>query len=186
MRQIVFFLEEPSAEEMLKGILPRILPETIIPRFVVFEGKQDLEKRLPMRLRAWQQTDTLFVVMRDQDSGDCIAIKRELVKKCTGSGKPDALVRIACRELESFYLGDLKAVSQAIGPTNIGGYQNKPKFRNPDTLANPSQELKKLAPLYQKVSGSRAISPVLDLENNKSTSFNALIKGVRRLIDDIS
>ncbi len=183
MSQIVFFLEEPSAEQMLKGVLPKILPQTIIPRFVVFEGKQDLEKHLPMRLRAWQNPDALFVVMRDQDSGDCTAIKRGLVKKCTDSGKPDTLVRIACRELESFYLGDLKSVSQAIGPTNIEKHQNKAKFRNPDTLASPSQELKKLAPSYQKVSGSRVIGPMLDLDNNKSTSFNALINGVRRLIE---
>lgn len=183
MRKIVFFLEELSAEQMLRGVLPKILPETIIPHFVVFEGKQDLEKRLPMRLRAWQHPDALFVVMRDQDSGDCTAIKRGLVKKCTYSGKPDTLVRIACRELESFYLGDLKSVSQAIGPANIEKHQNKAKFRNPDTLASPSQELKKLAPSYQKVSGSRAIGPMLDLDNNKSTSFNTLINGVRRLIE---
>ena len=181
MRQIVFFLEEPSAEGMLKGVLPKILPKTITPRFVVFEGKQDLEKRLPLRLRAWRQPDTLFVVMRDQDSGDCTTIKRVLVKKCTDSGKPAALVRIACRELESFYLGDLKAVSEAIGPANIENHKNKAKFRNPDTLTNPSQELKKLAPSYQKVSGSREIGPMLDLDNNKSPSFNALINGVLRL-----
>jgi len=181
MTEIVFFLEEPSAREMLRGILPKLLPEHIIPRFVVFKGKQDLEKRLPRRLRAWQHPDALFVVMRDQDSGDCTAIKRRLVEKCTDSGKPDTLVRIACRELESFYLGDLKAVSQTIGPANIEKHQNKAKFRHPDTVANPSQELKKLAPSYQKISGSRAIGPILDLDNNLSTSFNALINGVRRL-----
>ena len=141
MIQIVFFLEEPSAREMLQGVLPKVLPEHIMTQFVVFRGKQDLEKRLPIRLKAWQHPDTLFVVMRDQDNGDCTAIKQGLVKKCIDSGKPTALVRIACRELESFYLGDLKAVSEAIGPANIEKHQNKAKFRNPDTLANPSQEL---------------------------------------------
>ncbi len=29
MKTIVFFLEEPSAREMLEGVLPRILPEDI-------------------------------------------------------------------------------------------------------------------------------------------------------------
>jgi len=184
MTEIVFFLEEPSAREMLLGILPKLLPEHISPRFVVFKGKQDLEKRLPIRLRAWQHPNTLFIVMRDQDSGDCTVIKQGLVKKCIDSGKPDTLVRVACRELESFYLGDLKAVSQAIGPANIETLQNKAKFRTPDKLASPSQELKKLAPPYQKVSGSRVIGPMLDLDNNKSKSFNALINGVRRLIGE--
>jgi len=46
MMMLVFFLEEPSAEEMLKDVLPKILPKHVIPRYVVFEGKQDLEKQL--------------------------------------------------------------------------------------------------------------------------------------------
>jgi len=97
MRHLVFFLEEPSAREMLRGVLPRILSDDINMQFVVFEGKQDLEKRLPIRLRAWQQP-------------------------------------------------------------------------------------KKIAPSYQKVSGSRAIGPYMNIDNNYSQSFNALISRVRNLI----
>ncbi len=41
MRTLVFFLEEASAREMLKGLLPRFLPSDVESRFVVFEGKQD-------------------------------------------------------------------------------------------------------------------------------------------------
>lgn len=182
MKQLVFFLEEPSAREMLSGLLPKILPKSIFPRFVVFEGKQDLEKRLPIRLRAWQQPETTFVVLRDQDRGNCEEIKAGLISKCTKAGKPDALVRIACRELESFYLGDLQAVAKAIGPGNLGNMQQKAKYRNPDRLFNPAQELKQIAPSYQKVSGSRAIGPCLDLENNRSRSFSTLVSGVKKLV----
>ena len=46
MNQVVFFLEERSAREMLKNLLPRILPDNVTIRYVVFEGKQDLEKQL--------------------------------------------------------------------------------------------------------------------------------------------
>ena len=46
MKTIVFFLEEPSAREMLEGVLPRILPEEVKVRYLVFQGKQDLEKNL--------------------------------------------------------------------------------------------------------------------------------------------
>ncbi len=186
MSQIVFCLEEPSAREMLQGVLPKILPDTITPQYVVFEGKQDLEKRLTMRLKAWQNPSAKFVVMRDQDSGDCIDIKNNLAAKCRDAGKPDTLVRIACHELESFYLGDLEAVANSIGPDNLGRQQNKAKFRNPDDLDNAAEELKKVAPSYQKVSGSRAIGLRLDVDNNCSTSFNALISGVRRLIGDVA
>lgn len=184
MTQLVFFLEEPSAREMLKGLLPKLLPANVTPQYVVFEGKQDLEKRLPIRLRAWQQPDAKFVVMRDQDRGSCKAIKQNLLEQCAASGKPDTLVRIACHELETFYLGDLNAVALSIGPDNIVRLQGKAKYRDPDRLANPAEELKKLAPSYQKVSGSRAIGPLLDIDNNRSNSFNALINGVRRLLGE--
>ena len=52
MNQLVFFLEEPSAREMLKNLLPRILPDNVTVRYVVFEGKQDLENQLGRKLRA--------------------------------------------------------------------------------------------------------------------------------------
>lgn len=186
MNQMVFFLEEPSAREMLQGVLPRLLPGNIIPRFVVFEGKHDLEKQISRKLRAWNQPDCCFVVMRDQDCGDCMGIKQNLVKKCQDAGEPETLVRIACHELESFYLGDLQAVDNSIGPTGIKKHQSKAKFRDPDHLANAAQELRKLAPTYQKVSGSRAIGPLLDIKNNRSKSFNSLINGVRKLIGEVA
>jgi len=182
MTHLVFFLEEPSAKAMLQGFLPAFVPETVELKFVVFEGKQDLEKRLPIRLRAWLRDDAKFVVLRDKDSGDCFKIKQNLVETCVAAGKPNVLVRIACCELESFYLGDLKAVAQAIGPSSLSKRQGKSKFRDPDKLANPSQELKKIAPEYQKISGSRAIGPLLDINQNSSRSFNALITGIQRLI----
>ncbi|GAW85504.1 conserved hypothetical protein [Bathymodiolus platifrons methanotrophic gill symbiont] len=184
MSELVFFLEEPSAKEMLKSVLPKILPDTYIPIYVVFEGKQDLEKRLPGKLKAWKSHGAKFVVMRDQDSGCCFIIKSNLVNECRNSGKPDALVRIACHELESFYLGDLAAVAKSIGPNNLAEKQNRAKFRDPDKLSNASQELKRIAPNYQKISGSRDISKYLDITNNRSKSFNALISGVKRLVDE--
>ncbi|MBT3309290.1 MAG: DUF4276 family protein [Gammaproteobacteria bacterium] len=179
--QLVFFLEEPSAKAMLQGVLPKILPAGVQTQFVVFDGKQDLEKRLPLRLRAWQRPDAKFIVMRDQDSGNCKEIKAGLVQKCLNAGKEEHLVRIACHELESFYLGDLAAVAEAIGPNSLARQQNRAKYRDPDRLANPSQELKKMAPSYQKMSGSRAIGLVMDVEGNRSYSFNMLLSGVKRL-----
>lgn len=181
MSSMVFFLEEPSAEEFLQGLLPRILPADVILQFVVFEGKQDLEKRLPQRLKAWQDPNAQFVVMRDKDAGDCLQIKAKLLRLCGEAGKPDCLIRIACHELESFFLGDLAAVAQAFGLKKLGTGQKKAKFRVPDALANPAEELKKLVPTYQKRSGSRAMGAVMGIDNNCSHSFNALILGIQRL-----
>lgn len=183
MTCLVFFLEEQSAKIMLDGILPQILPEGVEHKCVVFEGKQDLEKRLPLRLKGWLHTEnTRFIVLRDQDSADCRLIKQRLVEICREAGRPETLVRIACRELESFYLGDLAAVGQAFGKNNLNRQQNNSKFRNPDALGNPVQELQKLVPDYQKLSGSRKIASQMNIDANKSESFNTLIRGIRNLL----
>lgn len=79
---LVFFLEEPSAREMLKGLLPRVLPCLASIRYIVFEGKQDLKKNLTRRLRGWHSPNSIFVVMCDQDASCCSALKSELTKKC--------------------------------------------------------------------------------------------------------
>jgi Domain of unknown function (DUF4276) len=151
-------------------------------RYVVFDGKQDLHKQLGKRLRGWLKTDTRFVVMRDQDSGDCRAIKAELLEICRANGCNDALIRIVCHELESWYLGDLAAVEQGLGLKGLVKFQNKSKFRTPDRIVDPVTELKRLtAGQYQKVAGSRAIGPHLNPEGNASTSFRALFQGLERL-----
>ncbi|MFT0533534.1 DUF4276 family protein [Castellaniella hirudinis] len=183
MTTLVFLLEEPSAKAMLEGVLPRILPPDIDVRYMVFEGKQDLHKQIVRRLQHWQMPESRFVVMQDQDSGDCRALRAALQRLCTDAGRSDALIRIACHELESFYLGDLSAVEQGLGLTGLARQQGRRKFRAPDALGNPSEELKNLTSnRYQKVGGSRAIGPFLQVDgSSRSHSFNTLIAGVRRL-----
>jgi hypothetical protein len=184
MKTIVFFLEGPSEKEMLIGLLPRLLPPEVDVRYLVFKGKQDLEKSLVRRLRGWQLPDSVFVVLRDQDSGDCRAIMAKLSKLCTEAGKNPVLVRIACHELESFYLGDLAAVERGLGLKKLKERQARRKFRNPDALANPAAELIRLTGnRYDKLSGSRAIAPHLHIENNRSHSFRVFVEGIRRLVE---
>jgi hypothetical protein len=183
MKTIVFFLEEPSAREMLAGVLPRFLPENVQVRYLVFRGKQNLEKNLKKKLLGWRMPDSVFVVMRDQDSGDCKTIKAKLADLCCEAGREGALVRVACRELESFYLGDLAAVEQGLGLKGLKTQQQVKKFRNPDALGNPAEELFRLTGnAYDKVAGSRAIAPYLNLEANCSKSFRALLSGIRNLV----
>lgn len=185
MTCLVFLLEELSAQEMLKGVLPNVLPEDVSVRFIVFEGKQDLEKQLEKRLKGWQQPNSFFIVMRDKDGGDCVLIKQRLAEKVFASGKQNiTLIRIACTELESFYLGDLNAIEQGLGIPNIAKKQKESKFRMPDMLSNASQELENLTQKkYQKVGGSRAIAPYLKTDgSNYSHSFNVLLAGIEKLV----
>ncbi len=185
MTCLVFFLEEQSAKAMLEELLPRLLPEGVVTRYVVFEGKQDLEHQLERRMRGWLVPDSIFVVLRDQDAGNCKQIKQKLVRICERTGKKNVLVRIACRELESFYLGDLDAVEEAYGMPGLARHSASAKFRNPDRLSRPSEELKKLTKnQYQKISGSRAIAARLKPGQNRSQSFLALVRGLDRVVSE--
>ena len=100
---------------------------------------------------------------------------------CNEAGRPDTLVRIVCTELESWYLGDLEAVGKAYGINNIKKLQNISKFRKPDCLVNPKEELKKLVKEYQQISGARLIADQMNLVENNSYSFKVFIEGVMRL-----
>ena len=155
---LVFFLEEPSAREMLKGLLPRVLPCLVSIRYIVFEGKQDLKKNLIRRLRGWRTPNSIFVVVCDQDAADCLVVKSELIEKCRDAGKTEAVVRIVCRELESWYFGDLTAVESGLGVSGLVRYGNASKYRVPDRIHYPAIELRKITRnAYQKLSGSRSI-----------------------------
>ncbi len=130
--------------------------------------------------------DSAFVVLRDKDSGDCRRIKANLVELCQRANKSHALVRIACHELESWYLGDLQAVEQGLDFHGLARKQGSRKYRVPDRLANPAQELERMTnKRYQKVTGSRKIGPYLSPDANRSHSFNVFVSGIRRLTEDV-
>jgi hypothetical protein len=77
VKELVFFLEEESARALLENVFSRLVPieSKINPRFIVFEGKQDLEKQLLKKLQGYLNPHAKFIVVRDQDQGDCRKIK---------------------------------------------------------------------------------------------------------------
>jgi hypothetical protein len=91
------------------------------------------------------------------------------------------MVRIACHELESWYLADLNAVASAYKRPELSRLAGQARYRDPDTIMSPSQELKRIIPEYQKVDGSRRLGALLDPENGKSKSFAHLISAVRKI-----
>ncbi len=183
MRTLVFLLEEPSAQDALEGLLPKLIPADVRLRFLVFEGKQDLEKRMARRIRGWLDEHSLFVVLRDQDNGDCQVIKQRLMERCGEGGRPEALVRIACRELESWFVGDWQAVGEAFTLPNLHKQSVKAIYRNPDNLGSPVTELRKFIPTYQKRDGARRIGRHLAVGRNCSRSFQVFVQGIMRLVE---
>jgi polysaccharide pyruvyl transferase WcaK-like protein len=179
MIRFVFFLEETSAQVMLQEFLPKILPPEIKCRYHPFNGKQDLEKQLLRKLRHYQENgeECKFIILRDQDSADCIKVKAKLKEIAVNANRDDAIICIACRELESWYLADLKAVGMAYNLPNLHEKQKKAKYRFTDSMPSPSNELKKLTGgRYQKQSGSRSIAEHLDLTNQRSASFKHFVE----------
>ena len=91
------------------------------------------------------------------------------------------LIRIACRELEAWYLGDMDAIQKVYPSFKADQHRNKKKFRDPDTC-NPSDELKKLIPNFQKGYASKEISKYISVENNRSVSFGHFVSGLKRFL----
>lgn len=184
MKELVVLLEEPSIREMLEVIVPKVAPDVCL-RCILFQGKQDLEKNITKKLRSYQNTNAKFLVVRDQDSGDCGTVKQRILQKCNESGKSSYKVRIMCHELETVYLADLQAVESGLKIKNVATLQEKNPYRHPDVLANPKQKLKSLAiqhkGSYQDIAGSRSIAPFLDINNTRSLCFKNLVSAIREL-----
>ena len=178
---LVFLVEEPSMADFLDELLPRLFPKLCF-KCVPYEGKNDLEKRVPQILRAWRRPNTRFVVMRDQNGGDCRQVKTKLRTLCEQGGRPDSLVRVVCRELEAWYVGDQGALAEAFpnSARRILRALGRSRFRNPDAVVHPADALSELIPAFQKLSGAKAMGKLLSRKNS-SRSYQVFLEGVERL-----
>jgi len=178
---LVFLLEEKSMAELLEILLPKMLPPEVGFITIPHRGKSDLQKSIPNKLKGWNDPSAKFVIVHDQDSWDCLKLKEHLKGLCQ-TFKVNVLIRIACHEMESWYFGDLAAVSEAYGK-NVQKLSAKNKYRNPDAIGNPKDELRKLLPEHQQISGARKIGEFMDIERNISPSFRCFVNGVRQIIN---
>jgi hypothetical protein len=168
----------------MKATLEKLLPKlgidlstvTIIPH----QGKSDLEKSIPIKLRAWRDPAACFLILRDNDRGDCAQRKKRLSDLVNQTGNRAPIkIRIVCQELEAWFLADTQALT-------LAGYLTSdrlPSFsrRDPDRIDYPVQEMERLRPGYGKISGALEIAPHLDIENTRSASFRNTIKAIRDL-----
>lgn len=185
MSRVVFLLEERSIKALLDELLPRVVPGL---RFlcVPHEGKADLERSVPRKIRAWREPGVRFVIVRDQNGCDCRVVKQRLLRLCQQAGRTDVLVRIVCRELEAWYLGEPAALADVYGDDGLRGIGRRARFRDPDTVVHPARALFGLAPEYQKISGGRRLGARLTREGNRSRSFQVLLDGLDRLASELS
>ena len=180
---MVFLLEERSAKNVLEILMPKLLSGVKFQYFW-FQGKDALQQKVAKTMKNWQQPNSCFVILHDQDANDCVCLKNELVELCEECRRP-YLVRIVCRELESWYWGDLYAVSQTYTEFEADNYKNRAKYRNPDEIHKPADELKRWIPEFKKTKASRTIPPKMDISRNISPSFQCFVDGVQRLADNM-
>lgn len=103
-------------QEVLDVVLPKLLPVGWDFKVIPHQGVTDLERSLPRKLRAWRNPHARFIVLRDNDRGDCMARKTKLTNICQQAGREGQFkVRIVCQELEAWFLGDLPALEKAFG-----------------------------------------------------------------------
>jgi hypothetical protein len=185
---IEFLLEERSMMLALRTILPRILPEGYALDRNVFlrphNGKSDLQKSIPAKARVFSSfhRPARIVIIHDQDSNDCQKLKADLLNLVKQNGNCPALIRIACRELEAWYLGDMDAVQKVYPKFKAAQHRSSAKFRNPDKV-NASAELQRLIEGFQKGFAAREIPQYLEIEKNNSPSFSAFVTGLRQFLN---
>ncbi len=189
MARIEILVEETSMKEFLTILLPNVMekPWELNNNYFIrsFEGKNDLQKNIPSKVKYlsnWNHESVGIVVMQDQDSSDCKVLKQKLLNICNENGTCPKLVRIICKELESWYIGDFVALNKAYPKFNYLNYIKKAKYRNPD-ICNASDEIKRLIPEFQKVGGAKRIAPFIKIDINKSESFQQTISGLKRFFD---
>ena len=185
MGRVIFLVEEPSMQAFLDIFLPRLYPDLkflCIPH----DGKYHLDRSIVHTLRSWRVPGDRFVILRDNDGGDCHALKERLRGLCRQGGREDTLIRIVCQELEAWHLGEPDAMANAFGDERLRNIGRQATHRNPDTRLKPSLDMEKLTQGFQKSSSARLMAEYLTRENNRSHSFAVFMAGIARLMQNPS
>lgn len=182
MSRLIILAEEESMKAFLDPILPRLLPASWTFTVIPHEGKSDLERSIPRKLKAWRESDVQFIILRDQDSASCTVVKSRLSDLCRPSGRTAWKVRIVCRELESWVLGDPHAIDAAF-QSRLSASRAARLRGEPDAVVNPIQLIREHVPTYQKVGGAAQVAAHLDPARNRSKSFQVFVRTVRQMTE---
>jgi len=191
---IEFLVEEPSMEMTLKILIPKMIGSQ--HTFVIhnFQDKKKLLKRLPKRMQAYANflpSDWRIVVLVDRDNDNCKQLKQALSKASHVVIKKKGHVvlhRIAIEELEAWFLGDIPAIRVEFPKVPANLYKNK-KFRDPDAIKGGTWEtLDKLLKDYGyqglfKTDFAKRVAPFMDIEKNRSKSFQVFRDGLRKMVN---
>lgn len=159
-----------------------------------------LLNNLPRLLRGYgksqQHFDAVIVVVVDLDDRNCADFKNQLLSLLDDCDPtPITLFRIAIEESEAWLLGDQKAVLAAYKNAKkkvLDSYAQDSIRGTWELLADAIHEggataLKKEgwpAPGRAKCEWAQKITPYVDVDANKSPSFNVFRDGIRKLAEE--
>ncbi|MDM8567150.1 DUF4276 family protein [Candidatus Halobeggiatoa sp. HSG11] len=184
---IFFLVEDYSTRKFLEGILPRLEFENFEIKH--HRGKEDLTSYLPKIVPSLSKRAKQIIIILDQDKQDCVKLKNALNDKmvhCACEYK----IRIACYELEAWFLGDMAAISKCSLRFKASYFKGKEKYRDIDKIEKPSSVIEKIVPNWKKDYTSKpkfakTIAPFMSLEQrgskqaNRSHSFHVLLETLR-------
>jgi hypothetical protein len=196
-------VEEPSAEEALRHLLPKLLKGRSRYKIINFGSKSKLLKLLGQRLAAYgdrinKGENLKIIVLVDRDHDDCETLKNQLETTAQQKGlftksKPNpqgkflVLNRIVIEELESWFIGDPEALRKAFSslptippksgifrsPDNGGSWEALHRFLKKQGIYKNS---------YPKIEAARRIAPHMNPDQNSSPSFNSFKAGLEALL----
>jgi hypothetical protein len=183
---IIFLVEDYSMKKFFEGILPRLGFEKHQFDIKHHHGKEDLLMNLDKIVPSLCKSAQFIMVVIDQDKQNCTLLKNKIKTKmvrCVCEYK----IRIACYELESWFLGDMQAISRCSPRFKASFFQNKEKYRDIDSISKPSDVIAEMIPDYEKQYSSKgkfaeSISNEIFLDDqnlvhaNRSHSFHTCLK----------
>jgi hypothetical protein len=189
---IVFLVEDYSMRQFLDGILPRLGFDEHIFEIKHHRGKEDLISHLDKIIPSLSKRAQQIIVIIDQDKKDCVALKNEIEEKmahCSCKHK----IRIACYELEAWFLGDMAAIEKCSPRFKARSFQGKKKYRDVDNIEKPSTVIAKIVPDWNdkyasKPKFAQTIAQFVSLERqnlkqaNRSNSFHVLLETLFSLL----
>jgi len=207
----IFHIEDQSGEKAMNNLIPKMLGDEITYQIHSYKGigkipknlkpktganKRILLDRLPKLLRGYGKIPNCgtIVIICDLDDKKKDTFLLELhgvLSAC--NPKPKVLFCIAIEEFEAWYLGDMDAVRKAYPKAKdsvLGNYKNDDICGTWEVLADAvceggSRALSKKgwhAIGEQKTVWAKKISPFMNVDANKSPSFNDMREQLRNAV----
>ncbi len=198
--RLVLLVEEESMRVALEALLPAVV-RGVPHEVIVFQGKADLLRKLPSRLAGLRHEvpyGVRIAILLDRDDDDCRELVEKLRAAVQGAGlavdragprRGDVLCRVACEELEAWFLGDVAALCAAY-PSVPPTLADRALFRDPDAVPGGTwerlervlQDAGYYRDRFPKTKVAAEVARDMRVDRNRSHSFQVTISGLRRLV----